>query len=355
MMHHRCCSRNNHPPSARAHAFTLIELLVVVSIIALLIGILLPTMGSALAQSRMIKCGVNARSASQAVITYSLSENSFPASYLYASERSGQSWRIEDQLDSNPTPANGYLHWSSFLFELGANDEAFKCPSVPRGGAPATNPGPDLDRWEEWQVNDLGQGPGASSPVDRQAARMAYGANAALMPRNKFSTTGTPRRNQFVKSSIIAFPATTILFTEYAHGASGWRTIAEPDNNRSVSHRPITPFVGGSTGADVYREPATGGARFLYPEEHMILRERELGPGMLQAGTSDTLLNAVGRHHPGGNEGQGMGGRVNFAFADGHVEQLHVVETVRKRLWGDRFYSITGNNNIIESTSQAGP
>lgn len=356
MMHLPCsCTARATRSRIPRTAFTLIELLVVVSIIALLIGILLPTMGSALSQARMVKCGANARTAAQSVLTYSLSENSFPASYLYASEPSGLSWRVEDQIESNPVPANGYLHWSGFLFDFGANDEAFKCPSVPKGGAPATNPGGELERWEDWQRNDLGQGPGARIPIDRQAARMAYGANAALVPRNKFATTGNQRRNQFVKASVVAFPATTILFTEYAHAANGgWRTISEPDNFRSVSHRPITPFVGGSAGADVYREPNTGGARFLYPDEYMILRERELGPGMLQAGTSDTLLNAVGRHHPGGKEGPGMGGRVNFAFADGHVEQLHVVDTVRRRLWGDRFYSITGNNGILETTSQGG-
>src|SRR2546423_12112112 len=65
-------------------AFTLVELLVVIGIIALLISILLPTLGRARESANTIKCSSNLRSVGQGLAIYlANNKGTLPASYVY--------------------------------------------------------------------------------------------------------------------------------------------------------------------------------------------------------------------------------------------------------------------------------
>jgi prepilin-type N-terminal cleavage/methylation domain-containing protein/prepilin-type processing-associated H-X9-DG protein len=329
----------------RSRAFTLIELLVVISIIAVLIGLVLPALAGVRKESRAVFCASNLRSVGQAMTAYTASSGVFPPSYVYGDAPTGGGWRMADQGGSNPAPLNGLVHWSYNLVGIGESqvpDRAFQCPSTPKGGAPASNPGADSQDWDSElaQVNDLGSSTPSEPPRNRQARRMAYTANGALVARNKFSASSL-RRNILVSESKVSFPVKTILATEFVH-VGNWSTVFS--GSESKSHRPVIPFVGADTGGNVYDQP-DGGSReaFEYPPESALLPRASLGPDMI--GYSRAMINAVGRSHPGSDKF--IGGTANFVFVDGHVDRMSVRDSLTKKLWGDRFYSLTGQNTRV--------
>jgi prepilin-type N-terminal cleavage/methylation domain-containing protein/prepilin-type processing-associated H-X9-DG protein len=65
----------------RQRAFTLIELLVVISVIALLIGILLPALKQARERARTVVCQSNLRQLSMAMFTYATDYEQIPGAY----------------------------------------------------------------------------------------------------------------------------------------------------------------------------------------------------------------------------------------------------------------------------------
>ena len=326
----------------RGYAFTLIELLVVVAIIALLISILLPSLQRARDQAKAVKCGANMHSVGLAVATYVSEDGAkFPASYQYLDGNGAISF-------DPGGGSGGYLHWSHALWNGGqVGREAFECPSFQNRGNPRTNPGMDGADWESNQVDQNSQ----SSPnprTDLQAPRMAYTANAAIMPRNKWTSemSGGPRLNRFVRETELKGASDIILLTEFNRN---WIAAARAQggNYLSKSHRPVNPFWHSASGYDEYGSDRQGFRYGRIGDDTYGLRPLDVienAPGLIE-GTQGSELNAVGRHHPGGDK---LGGSADFLYSDGHVERKTVLQTMQQREWGERYYGVTGDNKVVD-------
>lgn len=111
---------------AKHRGFTLIELLVVISIIALLVGILLPALGAARRTAQNILCGSQMRQLATAAQTYCMDNNGYFCSIYY-----------DTKPGDNPDPnlSNGmrdYIGIPDYAAQPGLADEdtIMTCPIV---------------------------------------------------------------------------------------------------------------------------------------------------------------------------------------------------------------------------------
>jgi prepilin-type processing-associated H-X9-DG protein len=210
---------------------------------------------------------------------------------------------------------------------------------------------------EDWEGGQIDAG-GNSSPNslrDKQAPRMAFAANAAIIPRNKFTSelSGGLRRNVLVQENRIKRPGDTILATEYL---KNWRALGEQSSGQvlSKSHRPINVFYHLGSSHNEYQAATTspgfiygtkGNARTADDYGLLTLSEVNSKSYVLDYNSGIAQINAVGRSHPGGDSV--YGGTANFLFVDTHVERMTPLKSMQERRWGDRYYSINGANEVI--------
>jgi prepilin-type N-terminal cleavage/methylation domain-containing protein/prepilin-type processing-associated H-X9-DG protein len=339
--HHLRRTTPRRKPAVRA--FTLIELLVVIAIIALLVSILLPSLNAARDLAKRAVCMSNMRAAGSSIMTFAAERDYLPPSYLYPTT-DGTNADIQSQDANKP---HGYLHWS-YMTMGDVSKTAFRCPTIKNGGPPATNPGDDPTDWEGGQVDDHGN-TGPNNYQDMQPGRMAFTANASLMPRNKFAGQlglSQSRYNRVVCPDWIRNTSGIILLTEWN---DNWKTVgvSEGGKHKSKSHRPIMPYDTVSSSSE-YSMPRSRSDLRAHTADNISSLDGVMSSSHLIE--SDCQLNCVGRHHPGERKkgGKDYGGMANFMYADLHVENKHVLDTVENQEWGDEYYGLTGPSELLK-------
>jgi len=311
----------------------------------------MPALGKAKRLAQGVMCAANMKGVGTGMFCYVSEFSYFPASYLYPSNAEG-GYSLSNQDPSHPY---GYLHWSWYLFDSGKCEaKVFTCPSMKNGGAPRTNPGPKTDDWERGQQDQNGQ-TNPNGLTDKQAPRVSITANAAIIPRNKFTPVMSEgqRVNRFVNAGELKNPSALILATEFNNN---WKAIGIQKGSGvlSKSHRPILAFSHTSTGYKgnaVYQAPLNT-PYYVYGDNSATrnyglrpLKEVKAATDLLDGGAGHPI-NAVGRHHAGSGETKEFGGCADFLYVDGHVTKKTILDTLEKREWGTKFYSITGRNDV---------
>ncbi|GJM25680.1 MAG: hypothetical protein DHS20C16_20950 [Phycisphaerae bacterium] len=220
---------------ARSHrGFTLVELLVVISIIALLVSILLPSLQKARDSAKRIKCSANVRGITQAGLTYAADDRlEFAIPINKADATQPESYRsVYAYGGKSGTGHTGLVNQSFFSGKRGQGSVHRPLNRVMYPKATFINPPPPFDFWDEDAKEDL---PIYTCPGDKGFPGMhmqgwsdnknttsydyfgtAYNANVYLIGQSGIGVTVASNSPYYRSLSQVPNAGNTILYMENA-------------------------------------------------------------------------------------------------------------------------------------------
>lgn len=320
--------------------FTLVELLVVIAIIALLAGILLPSLANARELAKSAACLSNMHNAGAKMEVFKSGNRSlFPSGYSY--------------VDGNAS-TGGYHHWTAdmdpgdYTAAVGAGKypkyaTQYVCPSQTSGGWAPTNFTPG-----RIPTPPAGQSPQSATIDDQQAPRLSYTANEILLPRKKYSAahdSATPPGTSnlcLVQDEEVESVANTILLGEFSNSSNCIYGASQGGGDTYKSHRPTNGMkvVGGGVFDGEGYTLGTKVQKLTYDEAETAITTV----------MADKSAAATNHHISYINENAHKTGS-NYTFADGHAAKFTLKETLDSGnyMWGRKAYSCADKPEIQDN------